>query len=195
MRWTTHGESTIYASDWVGVSTVDVELPDGERIDHHVVRVPRPAVGTVVVDAERGVLLLYRHRFITDTWGWEIPAGGVDAGEALADAAARELREETGWAVTSPPAPIGTWHPSNGLSDQTFHAFVAHDVHHAGPPTDPAESERIEWVPADRVARLIADGDVSDGLSLTALLLALHHGHLGPHPTFGSGSASGSRSG
>ncbi len=44
------------------------------------VLLPRPAAGTVVVDAERGVLLLWRHRFITGTWGWEIPAGGVDSG-------------------------------------------------------------------------------------------------------------------
>ena len=44
------------------------------------------------------MLLLWRHRFITDTWGWEIPAGRVEAGEALEDAARREAIEETGWA-------------------------------------------------------------------------------------------------
>ena len=40
--------------------------------------------------------MLWRHRFITDSWGWEIPAGGVDAGETPEDAAAREVLEETG---------------------------------------------------------------------------------------------------
>ena len=28
-------------------------------------------------------LLLWRHRFITDTWGWEIPIGGIEPGEAV----------------------------------------------------------------------------------------------------------------
>jgi hypothetical protein len=32
------------------------------------------------------VVLLYRHRFITDRWGWEIPAGSAKPGE---DPAAR----------------------------------------------------------------------------------------------------------
>lgn len=39
------------------------------------------------------------HRFITDTWGWEIPAGAADPGEAIEDTARREAFEETGWAV------------------------------------------------------------------------------------------------
>ena len=40
----------------------------------------------------------------------------------------------------------------------------------SAPPSDPAESERIEWVPVAEVRRLIAAHEVPDGLSLTALL-------------------------
>ena len=39
-----------------------------------------------------------------------------------------------------------------------------------GAPTDPAESEKVEWVPVDEVRRLVAGHQVPDGLSLTALL-------------------------
>ena len=69
MRWTIHGERSLYESDWVRLRLVDVELPDGHRFEHHVVRLPRDAAGTVVIDPERGVLLLWRHRFVTDGWG------------------------------------------------------------------------------------------------------------------------------
>ena len=75
MRWTVHGERRLYDSEWMRLVLVDVEVPGVERFDHHVVRYPQPASGTVVHDPDRGVLLLWRHRFITDTWGWEIPAG------------------------------------------------------------------------------------------------------------------------
>ena len=51
MRWTVHGERSIYESDWVSLRMVDVEIPGGRRFDHHVVHLPRPASGTVVVDA------------------------------------------------------------------------------------------------------------------------------------------------
>ena len=59
-RWRVHGERAIYTSDRLNVRLADVELPDGTRFDHHVVRLPRPSVGVIVCDAERGVLLLNR---------------------------------------------------------------------------------------------------------------------------------------
>src|SRR4030088_2797891 len=127
MRWTVHGERPLYESEWVNLCLADVELPDGDRFEHHLIRAPRPAVGTVVVDDRRGVLLLWRHRFITDTWGWEIPAGRVEVGEELAAAATREALEETGWRPTG-LQPLVTYHPSNGLSDQTFHLFLAREA-------------------------------------------------------------------
>jgi 8-oxo-dGTP pyrophosphatase MutT (NUDIX family) len=169
VEWTVHGERSVYESPWVSLRLVDVEVPDGPRFDHHVVRTPRPAVGVVVHEAGRGVLLLWRHRFITDTWGWEVPAGGVDPGESLDVAAAREVLEETGWAP-GPLRRLHGYHPSNGLSDQRFELFAADGAAYVGEPTDPAESSRIEWVPAARVRELVRTGEVLDGMSLTALL-------------------------
>lgn len=164
-----HGRRAVYESPWVGLDLVDVEVPGGDRFDHHVVRLPRPAVGVVVLDPQRGVLLLHRHRFITGTWGWEVPAGGVDPGESLAQAAAREVLEETGWRP-GPLRRLHGYHPSNGLSDQRFELFAADGAAHVGAPSDPAESSRVEWLPAARVRELVVAGEVQDGLSLTALL-------------------------
>jgi 8-oxo-dGTP pyrophosphatase MutT (NUDIX family) len=172
VRWTVHGERSIYDSEWMRLVLVDVEIPGVERFDHHVVRYPRPASGTVVHDPGRGVLLLWRHRFITDTWGWEIPAGRIEAGETPEAAAERETLEESGWrpgALTR----LGTYAPSNGTSDQMFHVFVAEGAEHVGDPTDIGESERIDWVTVRDIRRLIAEGEITDGLSLTALLWAL----------------------
>lgn len=164
-----HGSRTLYDSPWVGLSLVDVEVPGGPRFEHHVVRLPRPAVGCLVGDPSRGLLLLYRHRFITDSWGWEVPAGGVDAGETLERAAEREVLEETGWRP-GPVRRLHGYHPSNGLSDQRFELLAADGAAYVGPPSDPAESSRVEWVPAEAVAALVRRGEVQDGMSLTALL-------------------------
>jgi 8-oxo-dGTP pyrophosphatase MutT (NUDIX family) len=132
----------------------------------------------VVADAERGVLLLWRHRFITDTWGWEIPAGRVDEGELPADAAHRETVEETGWAPGRLDHLV-TFHPVNGLSDLTFTVFVADGATELGPPTDITEAARVEWVPIDQLRDLLRAGEVRDGLSLGGLSTALALGVIG----------------
>lgn len=169
MRWTVHGERLVYDSPWVRLALTDVEIPGERRFEHHVVRMPAAAAGTVVHDPDRGVLLLWRHRFTTDTWGWEVPAGRIDEGETPAEAAARETLEETGWRP-GPVRHLTTYFPHNGSSDATFHLFAADGADHVGSPSDPSESERVEWVPVEVLRDEIRAGRVGDGLSLTALL-------------------------
>ena len=171
-RWTVHGERSLYESEWMQLRLVDVELPDGERFEHHVLRIPREAAAAVVHDPERGVLLLWRHRFVTDSWGWEVPGGRIDEGESPEQAAERETLEETGWRPRA-LRPIGAYHPLAGAVDQRFHVFLAEGAEHVGEPADRNEAERVEWVPVERVRELIRAGEVSDGYSLTGLLWAL----------------------
>jgi len=175
-RWRIHGERSVYTSEWLNVRLVEVELPDGTRFDHHVVRLPHPAVGVVIHDAERRVLLLRRHRFITDTWGWEIPAGRVDPGETLEQAAERESVEETGWRPLRLER-LGFTHPTNGLMEQRFEYFVSPEAEHVGD-FDRTETESIAWFAPDDVRTLIEQGEVPDGLSAGALGMAFALGRL-----------------
>lgn len=71
----------------------DVETPDGHRWEHHVVKMRHLAV---VVNKRREVLMMWRHRFITDAWAWELPMGLIEEGETPAEAAAREVLEGEG---------------------------------------------------------------------------------------------------
>ena len=121
--WLNRGERVIYDSAWVQLVIADVLMPDGTQVDHHVVRMPREAAGTIIVRDGR-VLLMYRHRFITDTWGWEIPAGAVDEDESIEAGAIREALEESGWEPQT-LAPLCRFFPANGVLGQTFHIFVS----------------------------------------------------------------------
>ena len=175
-RWKVHGEHTLYSSEWLDLRLADVELPDGTRFSHHLVRLPHPAVGVIVRDAERGVLLLRRHRFITDTWGWEIPAGRVDPGETLEAAGVRETIEETGWRPLDLDY-LGFSQPTIGLMEQRFEYFVAPRAEHVGD-FDPIETESIAWFSPDDVRTLIEQGEIPDGLSVSALGMAFTLGRL-----------------
>lgn len=174
MRWVVHGERAVYESPWVSVALVDVEVPGGERFEHHVVRMPGEAFAAVVRDQDR-VLLIHRHRFITDTWGWEIPAGRVEADEDPMAAAERETLEETGWRP-GPLTMLFSYFPSIGLLDQRFNVYLAAGAEHVGEPADFSEADRVEWLPIPELPELIRQGEIVDGYSLTALLWFLQFG-------------------
>jgi len=90
-RWKVLGDRVVDESPRLRLSKATVELPDGTVFDQYVMRTPRGAM-TVVLDedAER-LLLIWRHRFVTGQWLWELPGGYIDPGEDGAAAAAREV--------------------------------------------------------------------------------------------------------
>lgn len=165
-RWSVHGSRRVYASEWVNVDLDDVEIPGGRRFDHHVLRFPRVSVGAVVAKADQ-VLLLRRHRFTTDRWGWEIPAGWSDEGEDPAEAVLREVEEETGYRASTVEL-LTMYHPMSGISAHKYRVYAVSGVELVGEPEE-AEASRVEWVPLPKVRELLAAGQVPDGPSLTAL--------------------------
>ena len=62
-------------------------------------------VRALVIDGE-GRVFLVKHSYVS---GWHLPGGGVEAGETLLDALARELREEGNIELTAPPALHGVF--------------------------------------------------------------------------------------
>jgi 8-oxo-dGTP pyrophosphatase MutT (NUDIX family) len=171
MEWRVVSERPLYNDDWLDIRIADVELPDGRRLAHRSIRTP-PGAGAVVVDSDRRVLLMWRHRFITGTWGWEIPIGKVEEGESPADAAAREFEEETGWR----PGPLRHLiyvQPTPGLSTSEHHIYRADRASYTGKAVDGFESERVAWVPLADVRSLIGKAEIVSGTTLAALLYVL----------------------
>lgn len=94
--WQTFGERLIYDNRWVQLGLVDVQAPNGERWEYHVVHLHRIAIALIVDEQDRA-LMLWRYRFPTDQWGYELLGGLVEDGEEPAATAAREAAEESGW--------------------------------------------------------------------------------------------------
>ena len=109
--WRTFGEKTIYDNRWVRLGLVDVEAPNGERWDYHVVHFGRIAIAMIVDEDDDTVLMLWRYRFATDQWGYELLGGLVEEGEDPAATAAREAVEESGWAPVGDPEKLISFEP------------------------------------------------------------------------------------
>lgn len=165
--WAVHGTRTLHDGWWCRFDLDEVELPSGRRIAHESVRFPRPAAGVAVV-VDEALLMIWRHRMVPDTWGWEIPAGVVEDGEDTGAAARREVFEETGWSC-GPVTLRSTWHPTSGTSDQRFLLYGADEAEHQGEPEEQDETVAVAWIPIDALESLLEAGLIVDGMSVVAV--------------------------
>jgi ADP-ribose diphosphatase len=180
--WTTYGERLIYDNQWVRLGLADVEAPNGERWEYHVVHLARIAIGLVVDERDR-VLMLWRYRFPTDQWGYELLGGLVEGGEDPADTARREVEEETGYRPIGQPEHLVSFEPLPGQVTADTDVYLWRKVEKVGEPTDTEEVGRLEWVPLSRVLEFVQRREVLGAGALVPLLYYL--------ASRGAGAASG----
>ena len=167
--WRTFGERTIYDNRWVQLGLIDVQAPNGERWDYHVVHLGRIAIAMIVDDQDR-VLMLWRYRFITDQWGYELLGGLVEEGEDAAQAAAREAAEESGWAPIGEPEHLISFEPLPGQVTAPVDVYLWRAAERIGEPTDTEEVGRLEWVPLSRIPELARRKELLGSGALVPLL-------------------------
>jgi 8-oxo-dGTP pyrophosphatase MutT (NUDIX family) len=191
LRTAVYGERLIYDTQWVRMSLADIEPPDGRRFEHHVLWLPPVAIAAVVNDAEE-VLMLWRHRWVVDSWGWELPGGIIEPGEDGAFTAAREVEEETGWRP-GPLAHLVTFQPMMGIADARHEVYVGRGATRVGEPSDLEEAGRVAWIPMSMLVGLIGKAEVQGAGSLVGVLhlLAAHRGDTMPGEDAGCGPSAG----
>lgn len=165
-EWQVNGEQPVLGTPWFEVSLADVELPDGQGLEHYVIRLPR-TVSVAMLDDQDRVLLVWRYRFIPGQWGWELPSGLAEPGEDLPSAAARQALAETGWEPLG-PRPLIQVHALPGLADAAQHVFW---TDRARPRTQPGwETARLDWIPLPSTPALIATGQIIAATTTAAML-------------------------
>lgn len=176
--WVVHGERPIYENQWVTVGLADISQPSGNRFEHHTVTLPAAAVAVVLDDTGEHVLMAWRHRFVSDTWNWELPGGLLDPDEEPVDTVVREVEEETGYRVRTVERLV-TFEPMIGTVRSAHHVFLARGAQRVADPTELDEGS-FEWVALAEVPELIAKGRIVNSGSLVGLLHVLALGHAAP---------------
>ncbi|GAB6860372.1 NUDIX hydrolase [Haloplanus litoreus] len=97
--WPVIESVTEYETDWYTGGYDLVEQPDGSTKRYYWAELPPATV--VVAVADDSVLFVEQFRPVIRESHLELPAGIVESGESFTTAAARELREETGFVPDS----------------------------------------------------------------------------------------------
>lgn len=100
---------------------------------------------------------------------WELPAGTREPAEDPALCAARELEEETGYRAQS-FAPIFSFYPTPGISDERMYAFVARGLVKTQQSLDPTERIIPSIKSVDEVLRMIKMGEIEDAKTIATVL-------------------------
>ena len=171
MTWRTHGSTTVYENDWIRVHEDAIDRPDGTPGIYGVVEVRHPAVFVVPVTDDGAVVLVEVTRYTTGP-SLEVPAGGSD-GEHLLAAARRELQEETGleadrWEL------VGSMFALNGICRAPEHVYLARGLRPSDKPSEQAVEgiTAVRTVPWPAVLEMVADGTITDGETVAALMYA-----------------------
>lgn len=118
--------------------------------------------------------MLWRYRFAVDAWGYELLGGIVEPGEDPAETAAREAEEESGWRPTGTFEHLIGFEPLPGMISGRIDAHLWRTAELVGPPTDPEEVGRVEWVDIDTVMSLAARRQLLGSGTLVTLLYYLN---------------------
>ncbi|MGD0231062.1 MAG: NUDIX hydrolase [Syntrophorhabdales bacterium] len=129
-------------------------------------------VNVVPLTEDRHVVMIRQYRHGSRRITLEIPGGAIDEADP-AEAARRELAEETGYEAAS-MIPLGAVNPNPAIFNNLCYTYLAENVVATRPlALDPTEDIEVELVALDRIPSLIASGTIDHGLVVVAFHLYL----------------------
>lgn len=168
--WKTLSTKPIYRNRWLSLREDLVELPDKRTTIYGVVTCGQ-CVGILPFRDPETVILIQQYRYVAKRTTWEMPTGGVHPGESIEEAAQRELAEEIGYRAGR-LIPLGSYHTSKSVLDETAHLFLAEEIASVVLPRDETEFITVRPFPFPEVLQMVLAGEIVDSMTIIAVLVA-----------------------
>jgi len=132
-----------------------------------------------IKEGKLGLIRVFRHPL--GRWSWEIPKGMIETSETAEQAALRELREETGFALQPNQLhEVGTTAPVAGLVKSRLRLYLA-TLNSSDSPCaveDELGHDEVKFIRHQELADMITFGEIEDACTMSILLVyAVKRGH------------------
>jgi ADP-ribose pyrophosphatase len=150
-RWKLLASEHVLTDTWIRLRADDCVTSSGVRVSPYYVLEQPPWVSIFAVDVHNQVLLIEEYHHGAGVTGVGLPGGAVHArSETPAEAAARELLEETGYTAGQLDAVGNVW-ANWGNQDNVVHMFVASKCVSTGTQRlDESENIHVTLVPLSK---------------------------------------------
>ena len=158
----------VYQGRIVQLRVDRVQEPGGVVVEREVVD-HRGSVVVLPILPDGRVLLVRQYRHAVRRSLWELVAGGIEKGETPRRAAARELREETGYRASTLKA-LFDFYPSPGVMSERMFLVEARGLCPAPSSPEPDEVISVGSFSLPQLRTMIRQNKIKDGKTLVGLL-------------------------
>ena len=170
-RWKTVSSREIYKNPWMRLREDIAAMPNGKTTIYGVIECNDAVAVLPFVDDDQ-VVLVRQYRYIfEENHRWEIPSGGVKAGESSEEAARRELREEVGYDVQELHF-VSTYFPSKSIMRETGHLYIGRHLAQVEAIPDETEFLEVGLFSFAQALQMVIESEIRDSMSVIAILHA-----------------------
>lgn len=174
--WTVVASQQLLKDRWIDLRADVCRTPSGAEIAPYYVLSYSDWVHIVAITTDHQLVLVRQYRHGVGRWLTELPGGVADPQDAtLAEAAARELLEETGYRVVETPHLVASLDANPATHTNRVHTFLAQGVTLERKPALETGEEGMSvcLMPMDKVVEALQSGEISQSMHVAALFLAL----------------------